>query len=211
MNDPEYYIAIHELIKLAKFGFTSIKQNVIGKINPQQNYNDGFVDFVLNETINEYKIETTHSVLNNKNIVTGTTYFNLKEQESAGTQKFFALAGSLLYAIRNKQIIWADELDSKFHPILFETIIKFFNSNKFNNIGAQLVFTTHSTHLLKDKILRRDQIVTVDKNEFGESSSKGLHTTNIRIDASHEKDYLSGKYGGVQKIDLENSQLDLFS
>ncbi|MGI8582789.1 MAG: AAA family ATPase [Chitinophagaceae bacterium] len=116
----------------------------------------------------------------------------------------------MLSAIKNKEIIWADELDSKFHPLLFETIIKFFNSNKFNHRGAQLVFTSHNTHLLREKILRRDQIFTVDKNEYGESSITGIHTTTVRIDASHEKDYLSGKYGGIQKLDFENSQLDLF-
>ena len=120
------------------------------------------------------------------------------------------MAGALLNAIKNKEIIWADELDSKFHPLLFETIIRFFNSNKFNHRGAQLIFTSHSTQLLREKILRRDQVFTVDRNEFGESTIKGIHTVNVRIDASHEKDYLSGKYGGVQKLDFNNAQLNLF-
>jgi len=210
LSDPEYSIAMHELIKLAHLGFTSIEPKLIGKFKESGNYEENFINFVLNEEVSEYKIQTTHNVVDEKNKIVGKIIFDLKKNESAGSQKFFALAGALLSAIKNKQIIWADELDSKFHPLLFETIIKFFNSNKFNHRGAQLIFTSHNTQLLKEKVLRRDQIFTVDKNQLGESSIKGIHTTNVRIDASHEKEYLSGKYGGVQKIDFETAQLNLF-
>jgi AAA15 family ATPase/GTPase len=134
----------------------------------------------------------------------------LRRQESLGTQKFFAIAGALLMAIRNNNILWIDELDSKFHPLLFETIIKFFNSNRFNHKGAQLIFTTHSTQLLKEKILRRDQIYTVDKDNLGISTIKGMHNANVRIDSSYEKLYLEGKFGSVKKINLDDEQLSLF-
>jgi len=210
LSDPEYSIAMHELIKLAHLGFTSIVPKIIGEFKDRGIYKDDFINFVLSEKVNDYNIQTGHGVFNEKNKLVNNIIFDLKKNESSGTQKFFALAGTLLSAIKNKDIVWADELDSKFHPLLFETIIKFFNSNKFNHIGAQLVFTTHSTQLLKEKILRRDQIFTIDKNEFGESLIKGINTSNVRIDASHEKDYLSGKYGGVQKLDLEVAQLNLF-
>lgn len=210
LADSEYYIAIHELIKQAKLGFSSIEQRVIGKYKEHETYSDDFIDFALNEDVRDYEIKTKHNVFNKNDKVVKNIFFDLRKHESLGTRKFFALAGALLSAIKNKEIIWVDELDSKLHPLLFETIIKFFNSNKFNHRGAQLIFTIHSTQLLKEKVLRRDQIFTIDKNEFGESSIKGMHTANIRIDASHEKDYLSGKFGGIQKLDLENSQLDLF-
>jgi len=210
LTDPEYSIAIHELIKLAKLGFTSIDQKAIGKYKEDVSLRENFRNFALNEEVSEYRIQTTHSVVNEGNVVIKYIPFDLKKNESSGTQKYFALAGALLNAIKHKQILWADELDSKFHPLLFETIIKFFNSNRFNHRGAQLIFTTHNTHLLKEKYLRRDQIFTIDKNSYGESSIKGVHKYNVRIDASHEKDYLSGRYGGVQKLDLDNTQLDLF-
>ncbi len=210
LSDPEYYIAIHELLKLAKLGFSSVEQKVIGKYTEHQSLSQDFINFALHEEVNDHQVQTKHNVLNEKDKVVKNIFFDLKKHESSGTQKFFALAGALLKAIRNKEIIWADELDSKMHPLLFETIVRFFNSNKFNHRGAQLIFTTHSTQLLKEKVLRRDQIFTVDKNDFGESTLKGLHTTNVRIDASHEKDYLTGKYGGIQKLDLEGAQLDLF-
>lgn len=210
LSNAEFSIAIHELVKQAHLGFSNIEPKIVGTFRANDNYSDEFIRFVLSEEINDYRIQTTHNVFDDRNRLVNKIIFDLRKNESSGSQKFFALAGALLNAIKNKEIIWADELDSKFHPLLFETIIKFFNSSKFNHHGAQLIFTSHSTQLLREKILRRDQVFTVNKNEFGESTIKGIHTVNVRIDASHEKDYLSGKYGGVQKLDFNNAQLNLF-
>jgi AAA15 family ATPase/GTPase len=209
-SNPEYYIALHQLIKNAKLGFTSVKPTIIGKYKSEK-FSSDFLDFAFNaEVSNDYQILTKHNVYDNKNKKVKEIYFDLKKQESAGSQKFFALAGALLNAIKNSQILWVDEFDSKFHPLLFEAIISFFNSNKFNHQGAQLIFTTHNTQLLKTKMLRRDQIVTVNKSEQGESTIKGVHTSNVRIDASHEREYFAGKFGGIQKLDLNTIQLNLF-
>ena len=74
-----------------------------------------------------------------------------------------------------------------------------------------MVFTTHNTILLNN-ILRRDQIILVEKNEFGESSLEKAHTSDkpIRIDASIEKEYRKGKLGGVsKKLIKENNQTKL--
>lgn len=209
-SQPEYFIALHQLIKNAKLGFTSVQPNIIGKYKDNEKLESDFLDFAFREEMNDYQVLTKHNVYDSNNKLLKNIFFDLKKQESAGSQKFFALAGALLNAVKNNQILWIDEFDSKFHPLLFEAIIKFFNSNKFNHKGAQLIFTTHNTQLLKEKLLRRDQIFTVDKNEYGESSIKGMHTSNVRIDASHEKEYFSGNIGGVQKIDLNSTQLDLF-
>ncbi len=209
-SQPEYYIALHQLIKNAKLGFTSVQPTIIGKYKGEEMFSADFFDFAFGEEINDYQILTKHNVYDNKNKIIKSIFFDLKKQESSGSQKFFALAGALLNAVKNNQILWIDEFDSKFHPLLFEAIIKFFNSNKFNYKGSQLIFTTHNTHLLKEKILRRDQVFTIDKSEYGESTINGMHTSKVRIDASHEKEYFAGKLGGVQKIDLNSTQLDLF-
>jgi AAA15 family ATPase/GTPase len=210
LQDTEYFIAIHHLIHQAQLGFKSIKSTELGKNIENKKLNKDFLSFALNDELSNYEIQTKHDVYNEKRKITGQVFFDLKSQESAGTQKFFALIGALLTAIKNKHILWIDELDSKFHPLLFQTIIKFFNSNKFNHRGSQMIFTTHSTQLLKEKILRRDQIFTMNKEETGESTIKGVHNLSSRMDISHEKQYFDGKYGGIQKIDLDNLQLDLF-
>jgi uncharacterized protein len=210
LQDPEYFIAIHHLLRQAQLGFNSIESKAIDKPQKTKRFNKDFLEFALNDTGNEYNIQTKHDVYNDKGKIVRQVYFDLKNQESAGTQKFFALVGALLIAIKNKQILWIDELDSRFHPLLFQTIIIFFNSNKYNHKGAQMIFTTHSTQLLKHRTFRRDQIFTLNKNVTGESTIQGARETSSRRDISHEKQYFDGKYGGIQKIDLDNLQLDLF-
>jgi uncharacterized protein len=209
LKDTEYFIAIHHLIEQAKLGFKTIEYDAIGKYKNDKLSTD-FISFALQEELNDYKIQTKHEVFNETNKKVGSIFFDLKNQESAGTQKFFALAGALLSVIKNSQILWVDELDGKFHPLLFHTIVRFFNSNKFNHRGAQLIFTTHNTHLLKDKVLRRDQVFSIEKDERGESKIIGAYSANVRMDISYEKQYFDNKFGGIKKIDLTDTQLDLF-
>ena len=130
------------------------------------------------------------------------------ENESLGTQKYFGIFGLILLALTKKRILWIDEVDARLHPILLENIISFFNSKKFNPNGAQLVFTAHSTLPLK-KLLRRDQMLFVEKDDYGCSSIESLYikAPKVRNDASFDKDYLSGKYGAIPRI---NTQLNLF-
>ncbi|WP_315823504.1 hypothetical protein [Paraflavitalea speifideaquila] len=66
-----------------------------------------------------------------------------------------------------------DELDARFHSLLLEMLIASFHNPEINPINSQLIFTTHNTHLLDQK-LRRDQMVIVDKNEWGNRQSPGL-------------------------------------
>lgn len=209
LEDEEYFIAIHHLIDKAKLGFSSLKHEIVGNEIPSHKFDKSFMDFAFYDVKN-YKIQTQHDVFDDLNKKKGQILFDLRKQESAGTQKFFALAGFILATIKNKEILWVDELDSKFHSLLFETIIKFFNSHKFNHKGSQLIFTTHNTQLLKEKILRRDQIYTMNKTTQGESYISNAARSNIRMDISYEKQYFDGKFGGIQKINLEDSQLNLF-
>ena len=62
---------------------------------------------------------------------------------------------------------------------------------------AQLIYTTHDTTLMDKKFFRRDQIWFVQKDEFGYSELVALSDFKVRSDASFEKDYLAGVYGGI--------------
>ena len=61
-------------------------------------------------------------------------------------------------ALNNKRVVIVDELDRSLHPYLVEMIVQMFNDSDINKNGAQLIFNTHDTNLLKLNILRRDQI-----------------------------------------------------
>ena len=117
--------------------------------------------------------------------------------ESQGTLKsiiIFIIASSI---IRRDGIMVVDELNVKLHPLLLKFVIDLFN-NKDSN--AQLIYTTHDTTLLDRKFFRRDQIWFVQKDDYGYSSLSALSDFKIRSDASFEKDYLSGVYGGIPTL-----------
>lgn len=130
----------------------------------------------------------------------GLTSFNFFEDESEGTIKYFSLAGPIIDTLEKGQILFIDELDSKLHPLLTQSIISLFNNKKSNPNNAQLVFTTHDTNLLSAHIFRRDQIWFVQKNRYGSSELYSLADYKVRNDASFEKEYLSGKYGAIPII-----------
>ena len=90
-----------------------------------------------------------------------------------------------------------DELNVKLHPLLLKFIV-----DLFYNVDskAQLIYTTHDTTLMDKKFFRRDQIWFVQKDDFGYSTLSALSDFKVRSDASFEKDYLSGVYGGIPML-----------
>lgn len=122
--------------------------------------------------------------------------FAFRIHESEGTQKLFELSPFIYKALKEKNIIVIDEFDARFHPLLTKKILELFNSEE--NLGAQLIVTTHDTNLLSSKLLRRDQIEFVEKDKYGASQVYSLaEFKGIRNDASFEKDYINGKYGAI--------------
>ena len=97
-------------------------------------------------------------------------------------------------AILYDKSIFVDELNIKLHPLLLKFIIDLFYENESQ---AQLIYTTHDTTLLDKKFFRRDQILFVQKDEFGYSELSALSDFKVRSDASFERDYLAGVYGGI--------------
>lgn len=114
--------------------------------------------------------------------------------ESEGTIKSIMLYIYARMAILNNKSIFVDELNVKLHPLLLKFIIDLFYDE---NSTAQLIYTTHDTTLMDKKFFRRDQIWFVQKDEYGYSELSSLSDFKIRSDASFEKDYLAGVYGGI--------------
>lgn len=117
--------------------------------------------------------------------------------ESEGTIKSIMLFIYARMAILNNRSIFVDELNIKLHPLLLKFIIDLFYDK---NSTAQLIYTTHDTTLMDKKFFRRDQIWFVQKDEFGYSELSALSDFKVRSDASFEKDYLAGVYGGIPLI-----------
>ncbi|WP_310602748.1 AAA family ATPase [Anaerosporobacter sp.] len=114
--------------------------------------------------------------------------------ESEGTVKSIIIYMYAKAAVLNNTLMFVDELNVKLHPLLLKFIIDLFY---VKDSKAQLVYTTHDTTLLDKKFFRRDQIWFVEKDEEGCSKLNALSDYRVRSDASFEKDYLAGVYGGI--------------
>lgn len=125
------------------------------------------------------------------------------KEESSGTKKMFALYLQLLTVLKNGSLILVDELDAKLHPLLLRYVINLFHDEKHNPNGAQLIYTTHDNYTLTKDLFRRDQIWFTEKQPDLTAELYSLveykldDAKKIRYDASFNKDYLLGKYGGV--------------
>ena len=136
----------------------------------------------------------------NKNVV-GLEKFDLRSMESHGTKKLFSLLGPMIFALETGGILAVDELDASLHSLITKFIIDLFNSKQYNENNAQLIFNTHDTNLLSNKILRRDQIWFSEKNRYGATDLYSLAEFKIRNDASFQKSYLQGKFGSIPFVD----------
>ncbi len=124
------------------------------------------------------------------------------EWESEGTKKFFYLSPLLIRTLKEGRTLIIDEFDARLHPLLTKKIVNLFNSNLTNSKNAQLIFVTHDTNLLKQNLLRRDQICFIDKDKYGNSTLKTLiEIKGVRNDSSIDKEYIQGKFGAVPFLD----------
>lgn len=202
-----YKRRITDIVHASDLGFSSVEPEV-KEMASKTGYDAGFIAALFEADLKEYRIRTRHSKHSHQKL-SGYTFFDLRENESLGSQKFVMLLGPLLKVLKDGGIIWIDELDSRIHTNLLLAILRFFNSALNNPIGAQLIYTAHNTAIL-EKDLRRDQMIFVKRTQHDGSVLTTLHNwdNKIRSDASFDKDYLKGKYSAVPKIDLSPDLFD---
>ncbi|HFA49073.1 MAG TPA: ATP-binding protein [Bacteroidetes bacterium] len=119
--------------------------------------------------------------------------------ESDGTQRMFDLIPALIMLAVSDKTFLIDELDRSLHPLLSKKIIELFLKNSINN-NSQLIVTTHESSLLDLKLLRRDEVWFVKKNEHGESILYSLEEYKPRHDKEIRKGYLHGRFEGIPEI-----------
>ncbi|MBD2302013.1 ATP/GTP-binding protein [Nostoc sp. FACHB-190] len=145
-------------------------------------------------------IKTGHNKFDTEGNSVSIELFDLDSQESEGTQKIFFIAGLLINTLKEGKALIFDEFDARLHPLISKAIVTLFNSNETNYHNAQLIFMTHDTNLLTNKLFRRDQIWFTEKNKYGATDLYSLVEFKIRNDASFESDYIKGRYGAIPYI-----------
>lgn len=119
------------------------------------------------------------------------------DEESDGTRALFAFAGPWLDVIDKSRVLVVDELDSSLHPLVVRHLVSMLQNG---GTQAQLLFTTHDTTLLSQKLLRRDQVWFVEKNEQREARLYPLSDFSPRENEAIERGYLNGRYGGIPNL-----------
>jgi len=154
-------------------------------------------------------VKTSHRKFDSVGDYESMEEFDLGHHESEGTQKLFALTGVIITTLKEADVIIIDELDARLHPLISQAIVKLFNSNETNPNNAQLIFMTHDTNLLSNKLFRRDQIWFTEKNRYSATDLYSLAEYNIRNDASFESDYIKGRYGAIPYLGDLNNLVDI--
>lgn len=202
-QNEEYKSDILHFISSMDLGFCDVKTE-------QENMNEmtlpkGFpVEFIATLREHPYiSASTIHKRFNSEGQAIEDVEFDIDEKESDGTRKLFNMAGPIVDAIKKGKSLFVDELDAQLHPLLTRKVVNLFNCRETNPNGAQLIFTTHDTNMLSKKILRRDQVVFVEKDSKARTQVTPMMSIKLengskpRTDSNYEKNYLEGRYGAI--------------
>ena len=121
------------------------------------------------------------------------------DEESTGTQAMFAIAGPLLDVLNEGSTLVVDELHNNLHPHLMKLILSFFSDPKKNAKGAQLIFSSHDSFIMREALFD-DQIWFAEKSNEGASELFCLADITNRRNTNISKSYLDGRFGAVPNI-----------
>lgn len=123
--------------------------------------------------------------------------FDFVTEESEGTKTLFRMMVRMIGIIHEGKMLLVDEIDNSLHTQLVEFVIGMFNHSDH----AQLIYTTHNTHLLNTDFQRRDQVYFVNKREDGSSDLYSLFDfKDFRDTLDMEKAYLQGRFDAIPYI-----------
>lgn len=205
-EDERYKLRAQEFLKNMNLGFNEFEtKNVeFEKIAFPKGFPPELIEQLRGDSFIE--VLSTHAIYDKSGNPVGQYKFDLDENESSGTIKIFNLTGPILETLENGWTLVIDELDSQMHPLISWRLIETFNNRDTNPNGAQLIFTTHDTHLLSNRLFRRDQIWFVQKDRaersiiypMMEATEKLGHAP--RSDSNYQKNYIQGIYGAIPHL-----------
>lgn len=118
--------------------------------------------------------------------------------ESTGTKSFLRLLIILCDALKKGGLAVIDELDASLHPLLVSRALDFFVLFKKE---AQIICTSHAPVIFSTKVVRRDELILVEKTPDGETFiMRASDYKEARKNANLNSRYLEGKFGGVPLI-----------
>lgn len=120
--------------------------------------------------------------------------------ESAGTKMLIPILHIILRVLSVGGIAVIDEFDASLHPEILLHLVGLFNDKEENPHNAQLLFSTHSFHVLN--VLDKYQIFLTEKNKKGTSEVWRLdEVEGVRSDDNYFAKYMAGAYRAVPNIE----------
>ncbi|WP_029281364.1 ATP/GTP-binding protein [Pedobacter sp. R20-19] len=119
-------------------------------------------------------------------------------QESDGTRRIIEYIPALYRLINEEKVFVIDEIERSIHPILIKELISKFSLDEMTK--GQLIFTTHESNLLDQRMLRTDEIWFVEKNKVGSTNIYSLSEYKEHNTIDIRKGYLNGRYGAIPFI-----------
>ncbi|PZE09511.1 ATP-binding protein [Pseudomonas sp. 57B-090624] len=165
------------------------------KVEYEENISDPFSSSeAFRDIANKSKTTLTHKS------ALGEAEFDYSE-ESTGTRNLFGFwlpwANLSANSSAEKRVLIVDELDSSLHPQIVENLVR---QHLLNKTPAQLIFTTHSTHLMSSKLMRRDQFWVTERDKNAATKIYSVYDFSGREGEGIEKRYFEGRYRGLPFI-----------
>ena len=193
--------------------YVDVSPEIVKTKLPEEIYNDIIVDLEKENAKNKKEGKTASPsilakafkqfyifVMNPDNTLTIKTiefeheandvFFNLHE-ESDGTARLLDLI-EILLKVSNDSIYIIDEIDRCLHPSMTTKIISLF-LEMAERRNTQLIVTTHESRLLKEDILRSDEISFMLKTPTGSTIVKPLEQYKLRSDKRYYEALFDGK------------------
>lgn len=131
----------------------------------------------------------------------GSFQTDLETEESTGIRKLFRILCPIMEILSHGRVFVCDEIETGLHESVVHKIIELFyrlEKDKF----AQLIFTTHDTSLLDERLFRRDQIWFTELRPQWRSTDlySLVEIRNVRKNENLAKGYTSGKYGAIPML-----------
>lgn len=202
MEDEKFKNEIVSLVKTADIGINDIvlqEEELPKEFFENSPFSEEFIKDMIAMKGNKIPIvKTFHTIFDENNNEIGKEIFELDDEESLGTRKFFKMSAPILNTLQEGKILMIDELDASLHPMLTKHLIKLFHDKSINTKNAQLIFATHDTNILKPQLFRRDQIWFTQKDKYGSTDVYSLsEIKNVRKTEDFESQYIQGKYGAI--------------
>ena len=124
------------------------------------------------------------------------------DEQSEGTKNLIGFWLPWYLKINNLlDVLVVDELDTSLHPLIVQALVKKHIQEKK---PSQLIFTTHDTHLMDAKVLRRDQFWITERDMNGATRLRCVHEFEGRNNEDMEKRYYEGRYRGLPFVKSES-------